>query len=141
MGHKLFSYFTLPFLVYLYLFPFVCPYHSANSQLDYRFYDRSCPRLSSMVKYGVWAAYKNDIRIAASLLRLHFHDCFVNVTTYESVTSCLSMSLTFIIQSLIRTILKPKIKRCHVIGRKRKLKLLSFTYCMFHYQENEKALQ
>ncbi|KAK6282631.1 hypothetical protein POUND7_016456 [Theobroma cacao] len=84
MGHKLFSYFTLPFLVYLYLFPFVCPYHSANSQLDYRFYDRSCPRLSSMVKYGVWAAYKNDIRIAASLLRLHFHDCFVNVTTYES---------------------------------------------------------
>ncbi|KAK8304029.1 hypothetical protein V6Z12_D04G192600, partial [Gossypium hirsutum] len=48
------------------------------SQLSYRFYDWSCPRLTNMVKYGVWAAYRNDTRIAASLLRLHFHDCFVN---------------------------------------------------------------
>ncbi|KDP38237.1 hypothetical protein JCGZ_04880 [Jatropha curcas] len=31
-----------------------------------------------MVKYGVWAALRNDTRIAASILRLHFHDCFVN---------------------------------------------------------------
>ncbi|KAI7740954.1 hypothetical protein M8C21_016674 [Ambrosia artemisiifolia] len=31
-----------------------------------------------IVKYGVWAAIKNDTRVAASLLRLHFHDCFVN---------------------------------------------------------------
>lgn len=48
------------------------------SNLDYRFYDRSCPRLQMMVKSGVWRAFKDDSRIAASLLRLHFHDCFVN---------------------------------------------------------------
>ncbi|OMO74159.1 heme peroxidase, plant/fungal/bacterial [Corchorus capsularis] len=78
MGHKFFS-FTFPFLLCLYISSFVSPYPSAYSQLDYRFYDRSCPRLLNMVKYGVWAAYKNDTRIAASLLRLHFHDCFVNV--------------------------------------------------------------
>lgn len=50
------------------------------SNLDYRFYDRSCPRLQMMVKSGVWRAFKDDSRIAASLLRLHFHDCFVNVS-------------------------------------------------------------
>jgi len=31
-----------------------------------------------MVRYFVWSALKNDTRIAASLLRLHFHECFVN---------------------------------------------------------------
>ncbi|XP_022726297.1 peroxidase 10-like [Durio zibethinus] len=78
MGSKLFSYFSFPFLLGLYLFSFISPFPSAYSQLDYRFYDRSCPGLSNIVRYGVWAAYKNDTRIAASLLRLHFHDCFVN---------------------------------------------------------------
>ncbi|CAN8321246.1 unnamed protein product [Cochlearia groenlandica] len=48
------------------------------NNLDYRFYDRSCPRLQMIVKTGVWRAFKDDSRIAASLLRLHFHDCFVN---------------------------------------------------------------
>ncbi|CAN1278395.1 Peroxidase 10 [Linum perenne] len=33
-----------------------------------------------IVRYGVWSAVNNESRIAASLLRLHFHDCFVNVT-------------------------------------------------------------
>ncbi|XAR72874.1 Peroxidase [Bertholletia excelsa] len=47
-------------------------------QLDYNFYDWSCPRLPMIVRFGVWAALKNDPRMAASLLRLHFHDCFVN---------------------------------------------------------------
>ncbi|XP_022133421.1 peroxidase 10 isoform X1 [Momordica charantia] len=49
-----------------------------SSQLDYRFYDDSCPNLTRIVRYGVWMALSNDTRMAASLLRLHFHDCFVN---------------------------------------------------------------
>ncbi|MBA0577432.1 hypothetical protein Golob_027480, partial [Gossypium lobatum] len=69
----------IPFLLVFHFIPVVVsqfPY--GYSQLSYRFYDWSCPRLTYMVKYGVWAAYRNDTRIAASLLRLHFHDCFVN---------------------------------------------------------------
>jgi peroxidase len=46
--------------------------------LDIKFYDRSCPKLPTIVKYVVSAAIKNESRIAASILRLHFHDCFVN---------------------------------------------------------------
>ncbi|KAM1091176.1 peroxidase 10-like [Malus sylvestris] len=47
-------------------------------QLDFKFYDSTCPNLTKIVQSGVWSAIANDTRIAASLLRLHFHDCFVN---------------------------------------------------------------
>nr|XP_043620032.1 peroxidase 10 [Erigeron canadensis] len=55
-----------------------CSFLLANGQLNYYYYYSSCPNLPMIVQYGVWAAMKNDTRIAASLLRLHFHDCFVN---------------------------------------------------------------
>ncbi|KAL2344853.1 hypothetical protein Fmac_006138 [Flemingia macrophylla] len=65
--------FTLFFFV-----PFVhmLPYN--RNQLDFNYYDGSCPNLLRIVRYGVWSAIKNDNRMAASLLRLHFHDCIVN---------------------------------------------------------------
>ncbi|KAL9685357.1 hypothetical protein QQ045_022806 [Rhodiola kirilowii] len=47
-------------------------------QLDFNFYGDSCPHLQMIVRFGVHSAMRNDSRIAASLLRLHFHDCFVN---------------------------------------------------------------
>ncbi|XP_028760447.1 peroxidase 10-like [Neltuma alba] len=47
-------------------------------QLNYMFYDSTCPNLTGVVRYNVWSAISNESRIAASLLRLHFHDCFVN---------------------------------------------------------------
>ncbi|KAF5188729.1 Peroxidase [Thalictrum thalictroides] len=47
-------------------------------QLDYSFYDDTCPNLSKIVTYVVSSAIANEIRMAASLIRLHFHDCFVN---------------------------------------------------------------
>ncbi|KAK3024544.1 hypothetical protein RJ639_043736 [Escallonia herrerae] len=71
MGHKRFSFPTIPFIMFLSAF-------HAYGQLDYGFYDRSCPHLPMIVRFGVWAAFRNETRIAASLLRLHFHDCFVN---------------------------------------------------------------
>ncbi|XP_038711337.1 peroxidase 10 [Tripterygium wilfordii] len=83
MDPKTLSYSVTPFFLVLSLFccvaPFPYPYNQLDySQLDYSFYDKSCPHLPMIVKYGVWAAFKNDNRMAASLLRLHFHDCFVN---------------------------------------------------------------
>ncbi|GKU94688.1 hypothetical protein SLEP1_g8142 [Rubroshorea leprosula] len=49
-----------------------------SCQLDYKFYDDTCPSLTKIVRSGVWSAIDNETRMAASLLRLHFHDCFVN---------------------------------------------------------------
>ncbi|XP_073150851.1 peroxidase 59-like [Henckelia pumila] len=50
----------------------------ARSQLRTDFYSKSCPNLLSIVRKEVKNAIKNEARMAASLLRLHFHDCFVN---------------------------------------------------------------
>ncbi|KAJ6736668.1 PEROXIDASE 72-RELATED [Salix viminalis] len=68
--------FKLPFAHLLCLL-LLCPLVSC--QLNYKFYDYTCPNLTKIVRYGVWSAITNDSRMAASLLRLHFHDCFVNI--------------------------------------------------------------
>ncbi|KAK4441507.1 Peroxidase N [Sesamum alatum] len=49
-----------------------------RSQLTVDFYSASCPNLLSIVRREVKNAIRNEMRMAASLLRLHFHDCFVN---------------------------------------------------------------
>ncbi|XP_030450485.1 peroxidase 10 isoform X1 [Syzygium oleosum] len=54
------------------------PDYSRMGQLSPYYYDRSCPRLEMIVRYNVLVAFKKDTRIAASLLRLHFHDCIVD---------------------------------------------------------------
>ncbi|KAF6999392.1 hypothetical protein CFC21_015428 [Triticum aestivum] len=49
----------------------------ASAQLSTTFYDKSCPLALEKIKTGVETAINSDRRMAASLLRLHFHDCFV----------------------------------------------------------------
>ncbi|XP_038901470.1 peroxidase N [Benincasa hispida] len=51
---------------------------STRSQLTVDFYKTSCPNVLKIVRREVMIAIKNEMRMAASLLRLHFHDCFVN---------------------------------------------------------------
>ncbi|XP_075635997.1 peroxidase N-like isoform X2 [Castanea sativa] len=60
------------FLVFFMLFL------AARSQLITDFYKTSCPNLMAIVRKEVQNAIKIEMRMAASLLRLHFHDCFVN---------------------------------------------------------------
>ncbi|XP_010263840.1 PREDICTED: cationic peroxidase 1-like [Nelumbo nucifera] len=49
-----------------------------SGQLSSTFYDTSCPRALSIIKSAVDSAVSSERRMGASLLRLHFHDCFVN---------------------------------------------------------------
>lgn len=44
-----------------------------------QYYDHSCPKAKEIVKSIVAKAFAREARIAASILRLHFHDCFVQV--------------------------------------------------------------
>nr|XP_011469964.1 PREDICTED: peroxidase 4-like isoform X2 [Fragaria vesca subsp. vesca] len=58
---------------------------SINGKLSPTSYLPRCPNALSIVQDEVIAAIKNERRIGASLLRLHFHDCFVNVSTTSEV--------------------------------------------------------
>jgi peroxidase len=53
---------------------------AASAQLSTTFYDSSCPKALSTIKAAVTAAVNKENRMGASLLRLHFHDCFVQVS-------------------------------------------------------------
>ncbi|KAG6776224.1 hypothetical protein NC652_014459 [Populus alba x Populus x berolinensis] len=45
--------------------------------LSWSFYDYRCPKAESIIRKQLKKVFKNDIGQAAGLLRLHFHDCFV----------------------------------------------------------------
>ncbi|KAK1558519.1 hypothetical protein Q3G72_003297 [Acer saccharum] len=51
---------------------------SSYAQLSPTFYNQTCPNASSIIRGVLQQAFLSDIRIGASLIRLHFHDCFVN---------------------------------------------------------------
>ncbi|MED6172515.1 Peroxidase 52 [Stylosanthes scabra] len=50
----------------------------SNAQLSANFYDKTCPNLQSIVLSTMKQAVINEPRMGASILRLFFHDCFVN---------------------------------------------------------------
>ncbi|KAF8093026.1 hypothetical protein N665_0392s0002 [Sinapis alba] len=51
---------------------------NSNAQLRPDFYFRTCPRVFDIIGNIIVRELGSDPRITASLLRLHFHDCFVN---------------------------------------------------------------
>ncbi|MCL7041218.1 hypothetical protein MKW94_023760 [Papaver nudicaule] len=51
---------------------------SLAEELRENYYADSCPNLSSIVRSVIEQKLTKDPRIGASMLRLHFHDCFVN---------------------------------------------------------------
>ncbi|XP_044470481.1 peroxidase 72-like [Mangifera indica] len=66
------------FMSFLIAFSLIAVSGKASSGFLYpQFYDHSCPRAQAMVKSVVAKAVAKETRMAASLLRLLFHDCFV----------------------------------------------------------------
>jgi len=52
-------------------------FSGASGQLSPTFYATTCPSLESVVRDATYQAVLDEQRMGASLLRLHFHDCFV----------------------------------------------------------------
>lgn len=50
------------------------------AQLNPSFYAKTCPNLPNIVNAVVAKALQTDARAGAKLIRLHFHDCFVDVS-------------------------------------------------------------
>jgi len=68
---------TLLVLVLATLAIFMIP---SNAQLTPNFYKKVCPQALPIIRSVVHREIIRERRIGASLLRLHFHDCFVNVS-------------------------------------------------------------
>lgn len=51
--------------------------------LSWKFYESKCPKLESIIRKQMEKVIKKDVGLAASLLRVHFHDCFVQVYIYS----------------------------------------------------------
>lgn len=50
-----------------------------SASLTYDYYAKVCPSALPTIKRVIEAAVQKERRMGASILRLHFHDCFVHV--------------------------------------------------------------
>ncbi|KAL4197529.1 hypothetical protein AMTRI_Chr04g251600 [Amborella trichopoda] len=62
----------LPFLL---VFAYAIPTQGQGTKVG--FYSSSCSRVESIVRSAVESHFKSDPSVAPALLRMHFHDCFV----------------------------------------------------------------
>lgn len=60
------------------------------SKLSLEYYSKTCPNVEHVVRTEMECAVRADTRNAALMLRLHFHDCFVQVSHPQSVPSVLA---------------------------------------------------
>ncbi|RZR72062.1 hypothetical protein BHM03_00010220, partial [Ensete ventricosum] len=94
-------------LVFCFLVLLAC---AADGQLSPTFYGSTCPNLQSIVRSAMTQAVNKEGRMAASILRLFFHDCFVDVwvfslllllmDTMEMLLPTQSVSLFVIVRSI-----------------------------------------
>ncbi|RVW20247.1 Peroxidase 4 [Vitis vinifera] len=68
--------FTNSFVVFSIISLLAC---SINAQLSPNFYASTCPNVQNIVRVEMVQAVIREPRLGASILRLFFHDCFVNV--------------------------------------------------------------
>lgn len=72
----------LRFLVAIFFLVSIFEVSNAHYKLSPKFYDCTCPKVRDIV-YGVMEKIqRRDVRAGAKIIRLHFHDCFVNVREF-----------------------------------------------------------
>lgn len=79
----------ISFVVTLVVLSTIC-----DAQLSSTFYDSACPNALSTIRTAIRTAVSKERRMAASLIRLHFHDCFVQVITSFIFIFC-SLSILY----------------------------------------------
>lgn len=68
--------------------------HGVANGLSMNYYITSCPIADVIVRNVVITALRSDPTLAAGLVRMHFHDCFVEV---DIVCVCVCFSISCIL--------------------------------------------
>ena len=87
------SFSSLANIVALAVFLLLLTAPTSSAQLSNNFYSKTCPNVFNTVKAVVKSAVAKEPRIGASILRLFFHDCFVDVIFFYPYIFCSSSSL------------------------------------------------
>jgi len=61
------------------LLTLLCLLLPCHGKLSTKFYAKSCPGVATTVRSVMAQAVAKELRMGASIIRLFFHDCFVNV--------------------------------------------------------------
>lgn len=64
--------------------------------LKQNYYKHTCPQALKIVRKVTWKHVAQDLTVAAPLLRLHFHDCFVRVILVSLRNSSLANIVSYI---------------------------------------------
>lgn len=72
-------------LVLLVTFMMISAGVDATLRVDY--YNKCCPNVEKIVYREMREAYRKDKTVAPGVLRVHFHDCFVRVSTKHACDS------------------------------------------------------
>lgn len=71
--------FSVLFLQFMFVVLLVLDPANAHKELIVGFYEKSCPEAEAIVKKVMVEILSKAPTLAAPLIRLHFHDCFVRV--------------------------------------------------------------
>jgi peroxidase len=80
---------------FVWLLFITCMIGISSAQLSNNFYSKTCPGVLRTIRKTVKDVVKNEKRMGASLLRLHFHDCFVQVINYSQFIYIIYICILF----------------------------------------------